>query len=622
MTMYRLLASYVSFVLFVLCVVTDATGWMPPTTRIYAFGIGALITGILLQRSSASIGYVAAFTTGVLFTLSYVVTGGGSMSDAYAVWTMLILGIFSVIRLVPELFRAMMRIRFSVEITPENWAKIVTPSEVLNRVGLGIGFIFLAMTVGYYITVISLNAPQEYREDVFILTTKRLIEGKPIFTHEAMPNFMNAYGIFYSVAVIPFAKIFGATYTVHKAVAFGILIIGLTWLFAISYRRSQNFAISLLGVTILLHHFAQNFFTNGPRPDTLGFVLFLVAVLLPWTKRFSTASLCFSIVASVAAFYTKIYFVFGFLFVFGYLVLTLKFLRAFLYAAGFALLFIGSAFVMNATYDFYFFNVLVTLLKIGYTWSHQMLQLRAYVYQNFSLFMLLLALVVSGFWIYSRSRNIKDVLNHLGKDALFLIYMLGATLGLVIMKLGGNAGNFLAYYFELISPFLYLVISVHSKKLQNTAIALLSLNCILLGISTNYFVDVRGIRSNWHQWQLFISQHNTIFNAPPFADIVYSNGGVVYDNGHTEYFHVSTPERASTLTGMANAQYGKYISEVEEHIRQKKFDLLLYWKPYNPGVPPYDGELRDLVEQTYTYSGQKEWKTMYGSTYFDIWISK
>jgi hypothetical protein len=251
-----------------------------------------------------------------------------------------------------------------------------------------------------------------------------------------------------------------------------------------------------------------------------------------------------------------------------------------------------------------------------------MMQLRDFTLQNFSVVILLCLLVVYCLYLTVRLRDRAQVVLFFGKDSLYLLYCLFASLALVIARLGGNAGNYLAYYFELISPFLYLVTSVKSKKFQNIAIVLLSLNSLALGFTTNYLIDVRGIEQNWKEWQALLSKHTIVFNGPPFADVVYSNGGTVYDNGHTEYFHVSTPDAKTKLVDIANEKYNIYMKDVEHKISNQQFDLLMYWKPYSPGVPPYEGDLRDKVESIYSYAGEKEWKTIYGSTFFDLWVKK
>ena len=211
-------------VIIAVCMILDVGGFIGINTRSYAVAVVSLLLLNGLSNSTR-MGFVASLVTGVLYGLTVIIGNMERVSSALATWMMVFFGMsvgVDFLKMVSQF-----RLRFpKVSIRKKLKVPVLSKgAERLLRVGaLSIGFIFFFMTMKYYIQVISIDAPQEYREDMFILTTKRLLDGKSIFTSDSMPNYTNAYGIGYSIAAVPFARIFGSSYVTHKAVAFLLIV--------------------------------------------------------------------------------------------------------------------------------------------------------------------------------------------------------------------------------------------------------------------------------------------------------------------------------------------------------------------------------------------------------------
>jgi hypothetical protein len=496
--------------------------------------------------------------------------------------------------------------------------------KILRLVGWVIALFFLYKTAMYNFTVISLNSPQEYRDDSSIILTCRLLDGKPIYTAETMPMYHNGYGFFYSYVSAPFAKIFGCDYTVHKAVSFLFALGAFILLYILAYRFTHDHLLSLLGILILYHHFAWDYSESGPHPDSVGYFIFLVSALIPWVFNFSPKSLVVTIFTSILGFYTKLYFIVGAVYVGSYLFLKGYYKKSIVFVIGFISVLSITALIVNWKYDFYFFSTLITNIKITkYLWWYQLLETRDYILGNYSFVIFFLisgaggAFVILKKW-WKNKKNIRVLLPD------YFTYALLLSLYILISKLAGNPGGYLQYYNFLVSPFIYLVVMKWSTvRTKSILLLLLLLNIITLYTSVNYFVDTKKIRQNWQELETYFDKYTEIFNSPPFALYAYKRGLFVYDAGHTEYFRMGTPGKSNVkVFKVAIERYDSLLRMYESKIYNNQFDALIYWVPYANIIEDllYKGFLREYVKTHYVYGGTKEWVTALRTTQFEVWL--
>ena len=169
---------------------------------------------------------------------------------------------------------------------------------------------FICWLANYSRVIITTPYPGEYREGAVLLFTDFLIRGVNPLSLANHPLMTNNYGFLYNLVVLPFATVVGNTLAIHRIVSIVFLLAscalialtlgkaGVAWPFSLA--SSAIFMAGLLfGVTPLA------------RPDTLGEFFFLLAVLIPWYRKFDSMSLLVSCVASVLAFLAKPYFIFS-----------------------------------------------------------------------------------------------------------------------------------------------------------------------------------------------------------------------------------------------------------------------------------------------------------------------
>ncbi len=113
-----------------------------------------------------------------------------------------------------------------------------------------------------------------------MLTTKLLTEGKNPYSLENMPVATNLFGIFYPVIVYPFAKIWGATLLIHRAVT-GVSII-LACIILAFVMKQKNIPIWYIFSTLVIFYSSLLFLTTPiSRTAALDVLLLLSSVVFP-----------------------------------------------------------------------------------------------------------------------------------------------------------------------------------------------------------------------------------------------------------------------------------------------------------------------------------------------------
>jgi hypothetical protein len=477
--------------------------------------------------------------------------------------------------------------------------------KIFRVIAFCIGVLFFVRTFSYHSAIISLNSPQDYREDTLVLFTKRILDNKPIFTVSTMPAYVNNYGALYSYLVASVARFVGVSYSLHRLITAVLLFICFVYLYKIARKIEGDWLATFLGILMLYYYAAMSPVENGPRPDSLGLLLFFVTVFVPWLGIFSYRSLLISIVASTLAFYTKPYFVLGIIYVGTYLLLSRRVKKALLYAGLWIVLFGLVALLVNRKYDFYFYNT-ITIPNEGtnYLWWYFKMQTKDYIVNN-------LALCITSFVAVSATliAFIKKKKNAVNAPLTYFVVCLLVSWIIIIGRMGGNAGAYLTYYNQLITPFMFLVAVAFWRKGRSIVlVALLFISICISLVKTNFAVDVTAINQNRNEWEQYLNQYTSIFTAPPFAYYAYSRGMPVYDAGEAEYFPQCIPEDGSRQAKIADKIYAISIKELEKKISNKEFDMLMYMASYTDGVDNlmYSGYLKDLVKTRYRYAGTKQ----------------
>ena len=196
--------------------------------------------------------------------------------------------------------------------------------RILNRFNLSEALLFVGTFTSIfwsvYFALVTIYFPHQifWNEGTAQVQTWFFLRGENPFILENQPFGMNNYGLGYSLAVLPFAALFGNTLLVHRSVTFVFIILSALAGFFTVYRLGKN---KLLGLACAAFIMIGLITGQGISafPSATGTFLFLMAILVPFARDFDAKSLFVSILASFTAFYTKPYFVLSFGIVASYL---------------------------------------------------------------------------------------------------------------------------------------------------------------------------------------------------------------------------------------------------------------------------------------------------------------
>src|SRR5688572_20043628 len=213
-------------------------------------------------------------------------------------------------------------------------------------------------SIFFAIVTISIPYPIELREGAAQVMTGFLLSRNNPFVLENQPLAMNNYGLGYNMVVAPFAVLFGNTLSVHRSITFTFILLSSLAGFTVIQKIKGDVApASACAAFIIIGLIARG--GIGAFPSAMGTFLFLMTLVIPFLKGFNHTSLMFSILFSIAAFYTKAYFILGFGIVASYLFLFVSKKSGLFYSSLFLILFAASFFVVRLVFPLYFINTVV-----------------------------------------------------------------------------------------------------------------------------------------------------------------------------------------------------------------------------------------------------------------------
>lgn len=453
--------------------------------------------------------------------------------------------------------------------------------------------LFLAVCISiawcFYFAVVTISMPYqiEYREGAAQVMTGFLLARSNPFVLENQPLGMNNYGMGYNLAVTPFAYLFGNTLLVHRSITFVfILLAALTGAWVV-YRHGDTKASALACAAFIMIALIGRG-GIGAAPAAMGTFLLLLTISIPFLYRFTTASLVASVVFSLAAFYTKPYFVLGMGIVAAYLFLFASKRTGLGYAALFLLLFAGSFLVVRWVFPFYFINTVIgNISNTGLSYPHMISQLKDLGIYFLPIILLSILFLASDMRNFRRGtgtmfdiREWKQPLIKIPFDYYFFSFL--CTLLVFIFFLGPHVGNYLNYAYQLILPvfFCWFFPRIGRQEKQVFVITgLVILNLILWnGIVLPFHVlEQKGSRE-WSRLQNYVQSSSNILNSPLITSTTIESGLNPLDSGQITYFYIIKPYPESAILGpsytLLRADGMQYLRSVDNSIEKQKFDLI------------------------------------------------
>ncbi len=510
--------------------------------------------------------------------------------------------------------------------------------KILNYgIWLILSLLFLRLAI-FHFQMTFYPYPLEYREGALLLSTSLLVKGGNPYDLIYQPEYTNIYGIFYPFVVYPFAKLFGATITVHRAVSSFFNLASCLVLFWVMRQMKFPLILASVGALVFYWHLllGHNFVI---RPDTLGLFLFLCSIVIPWRDQFSYKSLIVSLFLGILAFITKPYFVLSIAYVATYVFLFKSKKKAIKYSLLSFIYLAVTVLLLNYFFETYFNNTIFVYLNIrlaGTGFEYALGQLSNYIAQNLGILVILLAvkLLIGIHFIKSLSKNkgiqslskfTKVNLFDIRKPLLeidfdYFVFCLILSLLAFYFKLGQFTGSWMGYTYHLISPFLIIVGLRILKQLPAKALvvclSIISLNLLLVFPESNL---TNESSNQWKKVVALVSQHQNIMNSPAIAPILTEQGKKVYDSGHSEYFIVGSEGQIlnSPLpwNESVKQRHEQFIQEVDESLKNQKYDLLILTQ----NILPYPEK---VLKECYEYQETLPVDMLANQWKLDVWKPK
>ncbi len=468
---------------------------------------------------------------------------------------------------------------------------------------------FLFNFLNYHYHLITFAVPLEFRESAMIYTTHLLLQGQNPFDLAHFPQATNSYGIVYSLVVYPFAKIWGPTLQIHRLFT-GIFILASCLMLVAVLKKNKAPAVVSLSGGLMLYPLLLYPTTTTPvaGPHSLGVCLFLLTVYIPFFYNYSGASLIVSLVAGLLAFYTKMYFVLGIPIMCAYLFLYQSKKKGCLYGAIFLLILLVSVILVNHCMRCYFNDTFYTqfqganLFDGGLERSNA--QIKEFYHIHKPLFYVLgIAIVI---YLIGYIKNYKNLSfpNIISKidllrwnkplyqcDLNLNLFSLIIVILVIYFKMGRSNGQWMAYQFQLLSPF--FILFVLNSVCQRKFLTYLSIPFILFtlgGLNNHLIKNPYTSADDWQIVKKFVATHQNILNSPLIIPFLIEYQRPVYDSGQSQFAAVGT-DRHDLNTKLfppqpeVAAQFEAYLAHMHDMIRGEKFDLLLLTPPSGLNSP-------------------------------------
>ena len=463
-----------------------------------------------------------------------------------------------------------------------------TQGWILSKVLLlGGAWISILWSVYFAVVTISIPYPIEFREGAAQVMTDFLLSGNNPFVFENQPLAMNNYGLGYNLIVLPFAWLFGNTLLVHRLVTFlFVLLSAATGFIVIHTVRRELAPASTCAAFIMIGLIAHG--GIGAFPSALGTFLFLMTLVIPFFRGFDPPSLLLSILFSIAAFYSKAYFIVGFGIVASYLFLFASKKTGLLYSVVFSILFAISILVVRLAFPLYFIDTLIGNISNGERSStHLFSQLRQLLIY-FS--PVLLSLFLFAFEARIPKRSLESKLKRrdreqlpMGVSAAYFLYSSVCALLAFIVILGPHIGNYLNYAYQLIIPVFFCWFFLKFDPRNQTGLliaATVVFNLFFWGRSTlaPHMLEQKDSQ-DWASLYSQIRSSSNILNSPVVTSAVVELGLHPLDSGQTSYFYEVNPYPNLTVLGPSydafRADGLKYVRFIDNSIQKQRYDLIL-----------------------------------------------
>jgi hypothetical protein len=457
-------------------------------------------------------------------------------------------------------------------------------------------------------------APQEMREGGIVWITRLLLDGRNPYAVAELPASTNVYGILYHLVVMPFARVFGNGFTVHRAIS-ALAIVGSCVLVHRMLRREKTDQL-LAAVGVMLFYASSVYFVAPlARPDALGVLLCLGSMSVLFREQLTWRRFLIGLAFGLLALLTKIYLAYPPFIVAAYVFAFESRRRGVLFAATTIAAAIGVLLMMTVFYPAY-----ITVSVIANTQTTTYYDVGHMRQQTVDWFVFSLPLTIG--LLLTSARIVRDRLlrRSLVRPSMFAF---AATVNAVAFFawFGGHPGAHMTYLFHLVTPVLMLALL---PRLAGTAwprTAVAGALPIALALSAHYFPLTFGrftaAEATFARLTKTIDTHATVLGSTETAGLLALAGRPVIDSGHSQYFGDAAVDQqwpGLVPADIVHARWNGFLAEDAEGIVTNHYDLII--RSRRPGLIP-----TALVSDHYVRTGTMELDFVWGAQHWpvDLW---
>jgi hypothetical protein len=437
-------------------------------------------------------------------------------------------------------------------------------------------------------------AAQEMREGGIIWITRLLLEGRNPYAVAELPAGTDVYGILYHLVVLPFARVFGNGFTVHRTVSAVAIIGSCVLLYRLLRRERTDRLLAAVGVMLF---YASSLYFVAPlaRPDSLGVFLAMVSLTLIFSDTVTPMRFLIGLAFALLALLTKVYLAYPPFVMAAYVFLFVSRPRGLFYGLASVGAAIALLLVVTTIYPTY---INVSIVDNAQSSSYYDVDHMKQQTLDWLLFSLPLAAALGLAVARTVTRPSWTAL----RPGIFTFASIvnAATFFLV---LAGHPGAHMTYLFQLVTPVLILALLPRLGQLAWPRAAIAVALPIGFALNAHYFpltfARFSAAEAVFAQLTGVIESHTNVLGSTEIAGLLALAGRPVVDSGHSEYFGAAAIDRQ--LPGLASpdvlhARWDNFTGEIAQSITAQRFDLIV--RSRRPGlIPP------DLVATHYVRTG-------------------
>ena len=470
--------------------------------------------------------------------------------------------------------------RNGLRLTP----KFIVPCVSVAAIAFSIGWI-LALGQGHLVMMMQ-PGPQELNEPATWYGTWLLDQGRNPFTLKELPGAAQFFSPFYNYVILALKPILGIDYPAHRIVNF-ICIVLILWLLGSRMRRlGTSWAVVVTSSALLYWMFSSNIMITA-RPDALGLLLFLVALVIPWERDYRPWPVVIGLVIAILAFHCKSYFgVAGAGVLVGVACYRSKG-EALVMAAGFFLVLFVTIGLFMHFYPFYWAEVFVMTsgTLVGNSNNEMLDRHTIMMVERGWPYMLLLSFALGAFIVrYDWKTNLRYARTHwrnlrtpLTKQPLPVMgVLLLVHLFIVQRYMANNGGATFTYHIHLLFPLAMLMLAGWATTWPRSLIAV-----IFLVICGNYNFVVPWTPRSEPSYDLLarrLEPYKYVIGLGSTTDILARQGKTVHNDGFTVFLPYAFGGGAfgrSKATNALERNFSEMINTVRDDVANRRVDVIL-----------------------------------------------